>query len=30
MAEVVLHLPGENITAKEATMNMFAEIYIVE
>lgn len=30
MAEVVLHLPGENITAKEATMNMFAAVDIVE
>ena len=30
MCEVVLHLPGENITAKEATMNMFAAVDIVE
>ena len=30
MAEVVLHLPGENIAAKESTMNMFAAIDIVE
>ena len=27
--EVVLHVPGENITAKEATMNMFAAVDIV-
>lgn len=30
MCEVVLHLPNENITAKEATMNMFAAVDIVE
>lgn len=30
MCEVVLHLPGENIAAKEATMNMFAAVDIVE
>jgi putative sigma-54 modulation protein len=29
-AEVVLHLPGENIAAKESTMNMFAAVDIVE
>ena len=28
--EVILHLPGENITAKDATMNKFAAIDIVE
>ena len=28
--EVVVHLPGENIVAKESTMNMFAAIDIVE
>ncbi len=27
--EVVLHLPNENITAKEATMNIFAAVDIV-
>ncbi len=27
--EVVLHVPGETITAKEATMNMFAAVDIV-
>ena len=27
--EVVLHVPGENIAAKEATMNMFAAVDIV-
>lgn len=30
MCEVVLHLPGENITAKESTMNMFAAVDIVQ
>ena len=28
--EVVVHLPGENLAAKEATMNMFAAVDIVE
>lgn len=28
--EVILHLPGENITAKDATMNKFAAVDIVE
>jgi len=28
--EVILHLPGGNITAKEATMNKFAAVDIVE
>ncbi len=28
--EVVLHLPGENITTKETTMNIFAAVDIVE
>ncbi|GAC1392627.1 MAG: hypothetical protein NVSMB46_09020 [Candidatus Saccharimonadales bacterium] len=28
--EVILHLPNGNITAKEATLNMFAAIDIVE
>lgn len=28
--EVLLHLPGENITVKESTINMFAAIDIVE
>lgn len=30
IAEVVLHLPGETMTAKEATLNIFAAIDIVE
>ena len=30
MCEVILHLPHENITAKESTMNMFAAVDIVE
>jgi putative sigma-54 modulation protein len=30
MCEVILHLPSENISAKEATMNMFAAVDIVE
>ena len=30
MCEVVLHLPGENLAAKESTMNMFAAVDIVE
>lgn len=29
-AEVILHLPSENITAKEATLNIYAAIDIVE
>lgn len=29
-AEVVLHLPGENIAAKDSTLNIFAAIDIVE
>lgn len=29
-AEVVLHMPGEVITAKEATLNIYAAIDIVE
>lgn len=28
--EVIIHLPGENIAAKESTMNMFAAIDIVQ
>lgn len=28
--EVVLHLPGEVVTAKESTLNMFAAVDIVE
>ena len=28
--EVILHLPGENITTKESTINMYAAIDIVE
>lgn len=28
--EAILHLPGENITAKDATMNKFAAVDIVE
>lgn len=28
--EVILHLPGENVTAKDATMNKFAAVDIVE
>ena len=28
--EVILHLPGETVTAKEATMNKFAAVDIVE
>ena len=30
ICEVVLHLPQENITVKEATVNMFAAVDIVE
>lgn len=30
MAEVVLHVPGEILTAKEATLNIYAAIDIVE
>ena len=30
MCEVIVHVPGENITAKETTMNMFAAVDIVE
>jgi len=30
MAEVILHMPGENITAKESTLNIYAAIDIVE
>lgn len=30
ICEVVMHLPKENITTKEATLNMFAAIDIVE
>jgi len=30
MCEVVVHLPGENIAAKDSTVNMFAAIDIVE
>lgn len=30
ICEVVLHLPGTNMMTKEATMNMFAAIDIVE
>lgn len=30
ICEVVLHLPQENITTKESTMNMYAAIDIVE
>jgi putative sigma-54 modulation protein len=30
LCEVIVHLPNENITAKEATMNMFAAVDIVE
>ena len=29
-AEVILHLPHENITAKESTMNIYAAVDIVE
>jgi putative sigma-54 modulation protein len=29
-AEVVMHLPGETLTAKESTVNMYAAIDIVE
>lgn len=28
--EIIIHLPGENISAKESTMNMFAAVDIVE
>lgn len=28
--EVILHVPGEQITAKESTLNMFAAVDIVE
>lgn len=28
--EVILHLPGEQMTAKESTLNMFAAVDIVE
>lgn len=28
--EVILHLPGENITVKESTINMYAAVDIVE
>jgi putative sigma-54 modulation protein len=30
ICEVIVHLPQENITAKESTMNMFAAVDIVE
>lgn len=30
MAEVVLHVPGETMTAKESTLNIYAAIDIVE
>ena len=30
MAEVILHLPGTTLTAKETTLNVFAAIDIVE
>ncbi len=30
MCEVILHLPGEKLTAKESTMNIFAAVDIVE
>ena len=30
VAEVILHLPGTTLTAKEATLNMYAAIDIVE
>ncbi len=30
MAEVILHLPGDTITAKESTLNIYAAIDIVE
>lgn len=30
VCEVIIHLPNENITAKESTMNMFAAVDIVE
>ncbi len=30
MAEVILHMPGETLTAKESTLNIFAAIDIVE
>lgn len=30
VCEVILHLPGENITVKESTVNMFAAVDIVE
>jgi putative sigma-54 modulation protein len=30
ICEVIIHLPGDTITTKESTMNMFAAIDIVE
>ncbi len=30
MAEVILHVPGDTITAKESTLNIYAAIDIVE
>ena len=30
MAEVILHMPGDTITAKESTLNIYAAIDIVE
>lgn len=30
MAEVILHVPGETMTAKESTLNIYAAIDIVE
>ena len=30
MAEVILHVPGETLTAKESTLNIYAAIDIVE
>ena len=30
MAEVILHIPGETLTAKESTLNIYAAIDIVE
>lgn len=30
MAEVILHMPGETLTAKESTLNIYAAIDIVE
>lgn len=30
MAEVILHMPGETMTAKESTLNIYAAIDIVE